>query len=878
MAVRCEILGPLAVSIDGSPVRLGGVKERSVLVLLLLRAREVVSSDSLIDRLWGDEPPASAVNTLQTYVSRLRKALHASGDEVLVTRHPGYLLDVADEDVDACRFEALVRAGQHALAEGDPDGAAGHLREALALWRGPALGDFANEEFAAAEIRRLEEMRLAALEARIRADLDVGLHREVIPEVESLVREHPLREGLWASLMLALYRSGRQADALRAFQKARHVLAEELGIDPGPELRHLEESMLLQDAGLLGGERSGFTWSGNLPADLTSFVGRVEDLADLEELAGRSRLVTLLGPGGIGKSRLAVELARRMAAEFPDGAWVTDLASCSDPSSVINQIAALWPVPVENGGASVDSLGALLRARRALLLLDNCERVAEAVAPIAERLLAAAPSLRILATSREPLECRGELLWRVGPLGLASVEAPTVEAVRGSDAVELFTARVRDADPGFAVDERNAAAVARVCGLLEGIPLAIELAASQLRSMTLEELESRLDDRLGVLITSGRTVPARQRTLQQTIEWSYDLLDDDERLLFARLGTFWVEFPLRAVEVICTDELVPEETIARLLGRLADKSLVMRIERSGRTWYRMLETVRTFAFAKPTVPEIHQRGFLVHLAGRTDHTLRGPVDLMWATLLDGAPDVARWALGAAANSFCEDQGAELAGVVAALVSTSRRVGVICGLPPADDPIVTSRLDAVGGSTRIMRRFRDGFVAGVRRVDPEVEIFETHLSDRIDFVRAFSNPVRGGEAAAEIFASGADVVFQVAGGSGHRMFEIARRVTEDTGIHRWVIGVDFDEYQDAEEHLRPHVLASIRKQVPMDVYREIKRAVAEDRVADAPWFDLSNGGMSLATTGGHIDHLAAEIEAVRADIVAQAVPPIVRPPA
>jgi hypothetical protein len=432
----------------------------------------------------------------------------------------------------------------------------------------------------------------------------------------------------------------------------------------------------------------------------------------------------------------------------------------------------------------------------------------------------------------------------------------------------LFAARVRDADPGFTIDTGNAPAAGRICSLLEGIPLAIELAASQLRAMTLEELESRLDDRLGLLVTSGRTVPARQRTLQQTIEWSYDLLDDAERLLFGRLGTFWVEFPVRAVEIICADDLVPEDTTARLLDRLADKSLVMRIERSGRTWYRILETVRAYAFTKFSVPEIHQRGFLVHLAGRTDHTLRGSVDRMWTTLLDGNSEVARKSLGVAANSFCEDQGAELAGVIAASVSTSGRVGFISGLPPGDDPIVTSRLDAIGGTIGIMRRLRDGFVAGVRRVDPAIEIHEAVLSAELDFVGAFSNPVRAGELAAEVFAAGADVIFHAAGGSGHRMFEIARRVTEDTGVHRWVIGVDFDEYLDVEEHLRPHVLASIRKQVPMAVYREIKAAVSEGRIDDAPWFDLANGGMSLATTGGHADHLTREIEAARADIVAR----------
>lgn len=863
MAVGCGILGPLVVTIDGAEVQLGGTKEKSVFVLLALRAGEVVSSDYLIDQLWGEEPPPSAANTLQTYVSRLRKVLHASGVQVLLTRRPGYLLEMADDDIDARRFENLARAGRRSLADGDAAVASQTLLEALDLWRGRVLSDFEAEEFASAEIRRLDELRLATLEARIRADLESGRHQEVIPELEALVRRDPLREGLWASLMLALYRDGRQADALRAYQEARQILAEELGIDPGPELQQLEGMMLRQDPGLLAGPTAE-VWSGNLPADITSFVGRVEELEELEELVLRSRIVTLLGPGGIGKSRLALELARRLAPEFTDGAWLVELGSATDPASIVHEIAALWH---SSGDATIDELGALMHHRQALLVLDNCEQVVAGAAPVTELLLAAGPGLRIVATSREPLECRGEVLWRVGALGLDADEA------EASDAVELFTARAADTTPGFRLDERSAPTVARICNRLEGIPLAIELAASRLRALTLDELEIRLDDQLRLLVTSGRTVPARQRTLQQTIEWSYELLDESERELFRRLGVFWAQFPPRAVEVVCAGETVPEAEVSSLLERLADKSLVVRVERQGRTWYRLLETIRAFAYQKIAGghEEVHERGFLTYLAGRTDRSLKGPVDAVWSALFDGETEIARRALTVAANSFREDEGAELAGAAAALVTRTRRVAFICAMTPGDAPGPGDRLDPVAGTRALMGRFRDGFAAGAQRQDPDIQVREGWLSEALDWAEAFQNPVGAGEMAASAFADGVDVVFHAAGASGHRIFEIARRVTEDTGIHRWVIGVDFDEYRDVEEHLRPHVLASVRKQVPIDVYREIKKAVAEGRIEEAPRFGLANGGISLATSGGHLDHLLDALREVEEEIIGRAEP-------
>ncbi len=855
-----RLLGNLEVEANGALLDIGSPKVRAVFAVLVLNANEVVPTDRLIDLVWGEDPPRTAAHSVQLYVSDLRKVLDEESATSIETRHPGYVLRIDPGSVDVQCFEQLVDLGSASFESGDHDGAARTLRLGLDLWRGAPLSDFSYDEFAQPHIRRLEEMKLTAEEVLAAADLELGHVRSALRALERIVAEHPLRERPVELLMLALYRHGRQAEALRAYEAARKRLAEELGIDPSPELARLEQQMLQQDPSLLAEPEEGQAWSGNLPADITSFVGRTEELEHLETLVQRSRLVTLLGPGGIGKSRLALELARCLQDGFGDGAWLVELGTTVDPASIPHEIAAVWRLPADE--VTIEDLTALLSSRHVLVVLDNCDRVITGVAPAVERLLAAAPGLHVVATSREPLECRGEVLWRVEPLGV------TVGAPGGTDApeaVELFVARAKDVNPRFALDEELASTVARVCAMLDGFPLAIELAASQLRGITLDELQARLDDQLGVLVRADRTGPVRQQTLERTIEWSYDLLDDAERELFTTLGDFFVEFPLRAIEVACAGDTISEDAIAPLVARLVDKSLLVRLERDGRTWFRLLDTIRSFAFKRFVgAGDSPGRGFLMHLAGRTDRNLRGSIGEMWSVLLGGDADVARAALTVAANRFREDEGGELAGIVAASTSTSGSIGYICGMKPGAAP--AHRGDASFGARGIMRRFRDGFVAGARRVNPDIQIAESYLTADIDFAAAFENPKRAGELAATMFADGADVIFHAAGHSGRRIFEIARRATEDTGTHRWVIGVDFDQYRDVDEPLRPHVLTSIRKQVPIEVFRQIKHAVAQDRVESSPWFNLANGGLALARSGGHIDHLADHVAEARAEII------------
>ena len=396
-----RLLGNLEVEADGALLDVGSPKMRAVFAVLALSANEVVPTDRVIDLVWGDDAPRTAAHSVQLYVSGLRKVLEGHPTAAIVTKPPGYVLRIAPESIDVHRFGRLVEAGSAAFESGSHEDAATALRLALDLWRGTPLSDFAYDEFAQPHIRRLQGLKLTAEETLAAADLELGHFRSALPVLERIVEEQPLRERPVELLMLALYRQGRQADALRAYDSARKRLAEELGIDPSPELSRLEQLVLQQDASLHVEPTTQQTWSGNLPADVTSFVGRVAELTELETLAERSRLLTFLGPGGVGKSRLALELARRLGPGFTDGAWLVELGTTVDPASIADEIASPWRGSGEM--TTTDDLATLLSNRHALLVLDNCDRVVDGVAALVERLLAAAPALHVMVTSREPL-------------------------------------------------------------------------------------------------------------------------------------------------------------------------------------------------------------------------------------------------------------------------------------------------------------------------------------------------------------------------------------------------------------------------------------------------------------------------------------------
>jgi predicted ATPase/DNA-binding SARP family transcriptional activator len=703
--VRIGVLGPLlAWSGDGRPVEVAGARLRALLVRLALDPAAPVAAATLVDDLWGAAPPERAANAVQSLVSRLRAALHdgtpgRDGEPAVVLEPGGYRL-APPVEVDAERFERLVAEGGEALAAGEAGPAAALLREALGLWRGPALVDVLDAPFATAPAARLEELRLAALEQRIEADLRLGRHTDAVVEAEALAVAHPLRERLRGLQMRALAGAGRQAAALAVYQATRRALAEELGVDPSPELEAVHLAVLrgvpgpgpgaapgpaAGDADAADGQAA--TPRTNLRAQLTSFVGRDDEVRSVGELLARNRLVTLVGPGGAGKTRLAVESAAPLAGDLPGGAWLVELAGLQDPrhlpQAVLATVAAglgsrlgARPAPLAPGAmrpglrdagppvedaAWRDGMSRLVDAlagRRLLVVLDNCEHLVEGAARLAEEALAACPHLLILATSREPLGVVGEALCPVGPLGLPPERATVADAL-AAPAVRLLADRTAAVRAGFAIGEDNLAAVVDVCRRLDGLPLAIELAAARLRSLPVEQVAARLADRLGDrfgLLAGGRRAGSpRQRTLRAVVDWSWDMLDEPERRVARRLAVVPGGATLACAEAVCAWGGLPRERVLGLLAELADKSLlVTTVEGGGR--YRMLETVRAYAAERlaeageaAEARARHVRHFL-DLAERAEPRLRSADQLVWLGRIrveeDNLLAATRWAVEA----------------------------------------------------------------------------------------------------------------------------------------------------------------------------------------------------------------------------------------
>ncbi|HEU5214750.1 MAG TPA: BTAD domain-containing putative transcriptional regulator [Gaiellaceae bacterium] len=573
MATQFRVLGPVEVLVDGAPAALGAPKQRALLAMLLVNRRRVVTAEQLVDALWGEDPPASAVQSLQVYVHGLRRAL---GSERIETAGRGYRAVVGEDELDLDRFERTLERGRAALEAGRADDAAEDLREALALWRGTALANVPQESRRAAEAERLEELRLTALELRYDAELASGRHDAVVPELEALTAEEQYRERFLQQRMLALYRCGRQAEALEVYRNARRVLADELGLEPSPASQELERAILRQDPGLAAPQAPTRAVR-SLPVPPTPLVGRRLELAAVSALFRDEgvRLVTLTGPGGTGKTRLGLAVAHALEPELRDGAAFVGLAPVSSPELLLPAIAEALEVPE-------GEVQEHLRERRMLLVLDNFEQLL-AAAPVVGELLAAAPRLFVLATSRAPLRLAAEHEYPVPPFDTPDAGLP-FEALVQTDALRLFSARARAVDPGFELDTGTAPDIARVCARLDGLPLAIELAAARSKLLAPAEILGRLEREPNLLPAGPRDAPARQRTLAATIRWSYDLLREDERVAFARLGVFAGGCTLDAAEHVC-------EVTLETLGALVDNNLLRR--RDSR--FTMLETVRQFA-------------------------------------------------------------------------------------------------------------------------------------------------------------------------------------------------------------------------------------------------------------------------------------------
>jgi predicted ATPase/DNA-binding winged helix-turn-helix (wHTH) protein len=629
------LLGPLEVRDGDSLVEISGGRLRTLISALALDAPRPVSSAALVDALWADEPPADAANALQSLVSRLRRAL---GDAAAVQQiGTGYQLSIDRADVDVNCFTELARSGRDALRAGDATTAETELASAIALWRGEALDGLTEAE---AVRTRLEEERLEALADLAEARLMIGRAEQVIPELEGLIVEHPLRERYAELLVRALHAAGRDAQALASYERTRETLADLLGADPGPELRaaHLA---------VLRGEPASAAQPdqprGNLRATLTSFVGREEQLVQIGNLLEASRLVTLVGPGGAGKTRLATAAASSRGGSV----WLAELAPVTDPAdvpaAVLGALGMRDVMLLERQATSPrDAIGRLIDAlsgRQVLLVLDNCEHLVEAAAQLADRLLAECPDLRVLATSREPLAIFGEALVAVPPLDQPAVDADPKEAQRYA-AVQLFAERARDVQSAFEVDEDSVGPVVEIVRRLDGLPLAIELAAARLRTLPVAEIARRLSDRFKLLTGGSRTAMPRHRTLHAVVEWSWDLLSDDERQLAQRLAVFSGGVTPPAAAAVCASAL-EESAVDRLLASLVDKSLLQIASKQGRTpRYRMLETIREFGLERMADIGIVGEVRLAHaeyFAGRVNEAdlyLRTADQLPWIEMLE----------------------------------------------------------------------------------------------------------------------------------------------------------------------------------------------------------------------------------------------------
>ncbi|WP_067812934.1 BTAD domain-containing putative transcriptional regulator [Actinomadura kijaniata] len=665
--MRFGVLGPLAVwRSDGGTVPVPGPRTRTLLAALLAHEGHPVSADRLVDALWeGTGLPSNPAAALQTRIWQLRKLLEDAepgGRALLTLQDGGYLLRTIPDSVDMGRFEALTA---RARATDDPETRVTLLTDALALWRGEAFTGFEDTAFALPIINRLNEARLTALEARAEAQITLGDHLDAAARLHELAVRHPLRERLHVLHMRALHAAGRTSEALDRYRELRNRLADELGLDPGPEITALHQAILTQDPALNPAPtpapnpppspvpdttaptppRRPAT---NLPAPLTGLIGRNDAVTEVTALLATTRHVTLTGPGGVGKTRLALETATRLAGDFPDGTWLVELAALGRTHSTDTVDAAAEAVMTTLGlreetpaTSPADNLATALAGKRLLLVLDNCEHLLDPIAELATLLLRRVPALRILATSQEPVGIPGETTWTVPPLETPDTTHDTdPTTIARSSAVELFVTRAAATTPGFTLNTGNAHDIAVICRRLDGIPLALELAATRVRTLGVRGLVTRLDDRFRLLATGYRSAPPRQRTLRATIDWSWDLLTGPERAVLRRLAVHAEGCTLDAAETLCAGPEVHPQDVLDLLSHLVDRSLVVMTDSTGEPRYRLLESVADYSLARlheaneTADTRRRHRHYYTDLAERTAPLLHGPHQHHHLRLLD----------------------------------------------------------------------------------------------------------------------------------------------------------------------------------------------------------------------------------------------------
>ncbi|HYD10538.1 MAG TPA: BTAD domain-containing putative transcriptional regulator, partial [Acidimicrobiales bacterium] len=701
--MRIGLLGDLVVlGADDREIVVAGTKLRAFLALLALHAGRPVQTDQLVDALWGEDPPAAVRNSLQGLASKLRRTLGST--DVVAMRGGGYALELPPDAVDVHRYEQLV-ADARAAAPQDPAAALALLAEADDLWRGEPLAELAYEDFAAPAIARLSELRVAVVEERLELALQLGRHLAAVGELEALVDAHPLRERARGLLMTALYRAGRQADALRVFQDGRRILGEELGLEPGPELRQLEAAILSHDPSLDAPAVASVDRRAarrTLPEPLTPLVGRRDEVDELARLLTSERLVTLVGPGGVGKTRVAIEVARAVSGELDIDGHLVELAPVGDAGSVRAALADALELPDPN------RLVELIGDRAVVLVLDNCEHVISTAAEVAEELLRGCPGLRVLATSREGLRVAGEHVWPVPPLPRA-------------DAVDLFLSRAAAAGGRLEATGESLATIADICDRLDGLPLAIELAAARTRAFPIGQLSDRLHDRFRVLTGGARTALPRQQTLRAVVDWSYDLLFDDEQRLFERLSIFPGGCDLTTARIVCTDDSLSADEIEDLVHALIEKSLIVPVPGGDDLRVAQLQTLAQYGREK-----LAERGdagrvrsamaaHLAALCAQSGTAYAGDSQRAWLTAVDAERDNLRAALEWAV----ELDDAETALTIAGGVSWPNwlRGTPVEGLRWVDEALACTgeaslAARAIGLAGRGLLRFQNGIREGV----------------------------------------------------------------------------------------------------------------------------------------------------------------------
>jgi predicted ATPase/DNA-binding SARP family transcriptional activator len=713
---RLCVLGSVGVRVDGDAVHIGGEKPRRLLAMLVLHRNSVVSADRLAHVMWGDDVPETGASTLQTYVSRLRRVLPPSVR--VVGQAPGYRLEVEPGTLDVDRFEAALGAALDAL-EHAPAQALAQLDDGLAEWRGDAFAEFADESWARAEAARLSELRLLASDARLDALLALGRESEAASEAEALTVDHPWRELPWRALLIALQRMGRQAEALQKAHEYRVRLRDDLGLDPSTDFVELERGIATgapirsSAAALVSPSPSGPASSGFGSTGPPSFatpaagdddlVGRDLDVSAVVERCRSHRLVTLVGPGGIGKTRLALAASAVLARTLPIRCEVVELAPVRDAASAVAAVATQLQVQPQQGRSVTESISDVLGQNALLLVLDNCEHVLDTIARFAEQLLRVCPEVRVLATSREPLALPSETVFKVQALSVAAAGSLVTDQA-AAPAVVLFVQRARSASPDLTMDEGSVAAVAELCRRLDGVPLAIELAAARTRSLSPTEIIERLGDRFELLAGSSRVSDERHRSLRDLVDWSYQLLDPNEQLLFRRLSIFAGSFDLEAAEHVCGFGEVPRNTVAAVLADLVDKSMV-QASPGLRTTYRLLETLREFGAVRgrDEAAEVSRRhaAWILDICRRAAAGLHGTDERQWLDRLDALFDDVRLAVRNALDA--DDVSTALGIVVSSREHAIRRLRyeligwaemAVARAEPSHDPLLPAALGLV----------------------------------------------------------------------------------------------------------------------------------------------------------------------------------------